>query len=271
MSCATLIKADDYAVGETGGSSAGTSGDGTGGSGAAAGTGVTDGGPDSTAAGGSLPGFMVSEPAPDAADTDSGTMPTSSGLKLCTSTMLCSDSGLVCQLSVFDRLQGLCVYPCTFSTDCASTHVCVGALPSFPYACLKRCTSTDCPPNIMSCVFLAGVGERVCLPSVWLKGIGDPCTSNADCALGKCSPYGFCTKSCAQDDPCANRRDGKDPADLLNQNGMHNWCLTLDGNHECVPGCDQQSPTICEAYPRTSCRLQTTFSADNYQAYVCVP
>jgi hypothetical protein len=270
--CSTLIEADQYAVGDKGRSTGGTNGVGGGGGAGMAGSVAMDAGAEGSTTG-ALVGFMRSPGDLDASTGDAGTKATGSGTKLCTATAPCSDEEFECQLSTFDRLQGLCVWPCASSLDCASTHACIGAPPSFDYACLKRCGDdggVTCPSNL-ACVFLTGVGESFCLPPVWLKGIGDPCSSNNECASGNCTPYGFCTRTCNEDDRCANRRDGSEDLDLYNENGTHNWCLILDRNQECVPGCDQTAPLACKDYKTTSCRLQTTFSRDNFQAYVCVP
>jgi hypothetical protein len=220
------------------------------------------------------PVVTTTESGPDAGpfnkdNKDSG--PSSSPVgKLCNKASDCS-TGLNCQKATVGT-DGVCTTGCTTNADCNGGAQCIsGKSIGLAPSCVPGCTTpNDCSAG-MDCFKIDGASS-VCLPKDWAtpkanKGIGDSCTSDADCTVGQCTgangATGWCTHTCSGDSnvSCPGSHNG------LNENGQQNWCiLASNSSYSCFPGCDTSS-AACSDFPGTTCQGAKTYFGNN--KYIC--
>lgn len=133
-------------------------------------------------------------------------------------------------------------YSCSINSECCSFQqndgFCVntgsGSLCADGCASNSECNSNCCAP--------LESGGSVCAPAEYCQagaGIGDPCSTSADCSEGTCNGT-WCTTYCSSNTDCG-----------FNSAGDFNWCVTTTaGSNQCFPGCSVQT---CSKYPGTSC------------------
>jgi hypothetical protein len=103
----------------------------------------------------------------------------------------------------FDDGTALCLGSCVQSGDCRAGYVCSTAVS----ACLPDCRLGFSCGTSLSC----DAGSGACVPGT--RVVGDPCTTNADCASGLCTlarststgiawSGGYCTAICDAAVPC---------------------------------------------------------------------
>ena len=85
-----------------------------------------------------------------------------------------------------------------------------------------------------SCNVACGVGSSA-------AGIGDPCSSDSECASGLCanggSGPGWCSRTCSKNTDCASSSSS-----ITDSHGELVWCLeTTGGQYACFPGCSSSS------------------------------
>jgi len=146
-----------------------------------------------------------------------------------------------------------CVESCTTSASCGSNsagtpNVCVQGL------CFPGCTTNaGCAPyDGTTCQLLVAGSGEVCAPGSTTTGtgtIGDPCTSQADCAKGQCNGT-WCAEACVPATGCGS-----------NTAGNQNQCLPAAGSSDiCFPGCAMDSD--CAVFTGTlTCQVIGSVSA----------
>jgi hypothetical protein len=194
-----------------------------------------------------------------------GTPTSRSGETICNDTADCG-AGMSCEHSTLGP-SGVCAENCSSPTECSTDTLCVdGAEVGFDSSCLARCqNSADCGAGL-GC-FQLNDGSTVCMPNDWgsdpptTKGIGDACSSDADCSSSWCLG-GWCSEACSPSDAgCWGDYEGK------NEFGQWNWCvLNNAGNYVCFPGCSAGS-SVCSSYDDASCQSAT--DAEGTSTSIC--
>jgi hypothetical protein len=163
----------------------------------------------------------------------------------------------------------MCVAPgftCAMSTECCQTGdtaptgaTCL----SDDHLCHAKCTSgSQCKSGC--CAALTGQTYGACAATSFcpaLKGVGDPCAANTECATGLCS--GWCRGACdATNDLCLSTSSS-----AFNSQGNVNWCVLLTtGGYSCFPGCISSSD--CAVYG-TGLTCKPAMIVDGTTDYVC--
>lgn len=165
---------------------------------------------------------------------------------------------------------GMCVAPgatCAASTDCCQTGatsptgaVCI----SDDNLCHAKCTTgTQCKSGCCAPVMNETYG--VCADAATycpvLKGVGDPCTVDAECASGSCSAW--CQATCGAGNSLCSSTSSR----LNNSQGEVNWCVYSNANsYSCFPGCVFDSD--CAVYGAGhTCKVVT--DVDGLSDFVC--
>lgn len=165
---------------------------------------------------------------------------------------------------------GMCLAPgatCNASTDCCQTSsttptgaVCIVD----DGVCHAKCTTgAQCVSGC--CAAVMGETYGVCADAATycptLKGVGDPCAANAECASGSCN--GWCQASCG----AGNSSCSSTPSRPANSQGEPNWCVFTQANtYSCFPGCVVDAD--CTVYG-TGYTCQIIEDVDGYYASVC--
>ncbi len=218
-SCNLVVGAGDYVVSADAGAraDAGSSGSSSGSS-----SGASSGSSGSSSGG-------TADAAPDSkadASPDGGTCVATG--KACTADSQCCNFQSQSGFCVDFGSGGLCADSCAVDSDCNS-------------GC---CASSSLGLVCSAMSFCAG------------RGIGDGCTSNAECISGDCtgtlSSSGWCTAPCSPTSAvCAGSGTG-----TSNQYGNPNLCILNSGNtYKCFPGCAVLAD--CAPYGGTTCKAGT--------------
>lgn len=135
---------------------------------------------------------------------------------------------------------------CTAAATCMADKECAALV-----TCTASCTDNNC---LADCAIDHSSGlskftaintcaeskcASACAPKA-TKGIGDPCSSTAECKQGTCNAAsggkGWCTASCSSNVDCSGYPQ------INNQSGKFNYCLsTQAGSRSCFPGCSTNS------------------------------
>lgn len=165
---------------------------------------------------------------------------------------------------------GMCVAPgvaCQASTDCCQTATStpMGAVCIVDDGvCHAKCaTGAQCVSGC--CVAVTGETYGVCADAATycptLKGVGDPCAADSECASGSCNDW--CQASCA----VGNSSCSSTPSRTLNNQGQANACVFTQANtYSCFPGCVTDGD--CTVYG-TGYTCQVIEDVDGYYAFVC--
>ena len=165
---------------------------------------------------------------------------------------------------------GMCIEPggtCTVSSGCCQTSsgtpmgaVCI----TDDNVCHAKCASgTQCVSGC--CASVTGQSYGVCADAATycpaLKGVGDPCAADSECASGSCNDW--CQATCASGNSTCSSTTSR----LLNSRGEPNWCVfTQASTYSCFPGCVTNAD--CTVYG-TGYTCQTVTDVDGLTDNVC--
>jgi|GEM_PF-3193290 len=165
---------------------------------------------------------------------------------------------------------GMCIAPgaaCQASTDCCQTAsttpmgaICIAD----DGACHAKCTAgSQCVSGC--CTPVSGETYGVCADAATycptLKGVGDPCAADSECASGSCNDW--CQASCG----AGNSTCSSTPSRTLNNQGQSNSCVFTQANtYSCFPGC--LTDPDCTVYG-TGYTCQLIDDVDGYYVSVC--
>jgi hypothetical protein len=165
---------------------------------------------------------------------------------------------------------GMCVAPgatCAASTDCCQTSSAtpMGAVCIVDDGvCHAKCmTGSQCVSGC--CVPVTGETYGVCADAATycptLKGVGDPCAADSECASGSCNDW--CQASCGS----GNSLCSSTPSRLFNSQGQANSCVFTQANtYSCFPGCTNDGD--CAVFG-SGYTCQIVEDVDGYYPAVC--
>ena len=165
---------------------------------------------------------------------------------------------------------GMCVATgsvCSASTDCCQTSsttpmgaTCISDDGVCHAKCMNasQCVSGCCVP-VKDETYGVCADATIYCPA--LKGVGDPCSADSECASGSCNDW--CQATCG----VGNSSCDSTPSRPSNSQDQTNSCVLTQANtYSCFPGCVTNSD--CSVYG-TSYTCQIVSDVDGYYAFVC--